>query len=110
MKLLGSLAMVVLLATLMCSSPAYDSPECLAELAVTSGSSACSTCEQSSCGSQLDAAEDGCRAYLSCICPNGMPTPGDTEACDMNLSMSACATPLAALVSCLDSACESACS
>jgi hypothetical protein len=110
MKLLGSLAISVLLGALMCSSPAYDSPACLAELGVTSGSSACSTCEQSSCGSQLDAAEDGCQPYLSCICPNGMPTPGETEACDMDLSASACATPLAALVSCLDSACKSACS
>ena len=108
-KLLGAFATSVLLAAFACGSPAYDSPECLGALGVSSGTSACSSCQQSSCGSQYSDAENGCSGFLMCICPGGTLTPSNAEQCDMELSDPSCAVPLQALEKCLNTHCASSC-
>ena len=90
---------------------AYDQAHVL-ELASGAGS-ACASCLQNSCGSQVGAYEDGkgCGAYLSCVCPGGITSTSTTAiaACDAQLNEASCASSSQALTACIDTSCRSPC-
>jgi hypothetical protein len=90
---------------------AYDQAHVL-ELASGTGS-ACASCLQNSCGSQVGAYEGskGCGAYLACVCPGGTASTSTTAiaACDSQLNEASCTSSAQALTACIDTSCRSQC-
>jgi hypothetical protein len=103
-----SLIVLVALACLACSGPSDDTPQCLGAL-VTMTTSACTTCQQNSCGSELSSVESGCSAYLECICPNGTFTTSETESCETDISTASCSSAVQAMSQCVEKHCTSQC-
>ena len=78
---------------------------CLAQ----SISSSCSSCVQSNCGSQLSDYENGCSAYISCICPGGNYDSCAATSCQSQLTGTACTDATNAIGSCITQQCVSQC-
>lgn len=77
----------------------------------SSTSSACASCVETQCSSQLDAVGSGCVDYLACACPGGIydPTEAAMQACQAKASEASCSPTVSPLASCEQSACSSPC-
>jgi hypothetical protein len=91
-----------------CSGTDYDTPACLGAL-VTMATTACTSCEQGPCGSELDSVESGCQTYLQCICPGGMVSASGSEACEDDISAPSCASAVQAMQACISAHCAGQC-
>jgi hypothetical protein len=72
------------------------------------GSSACSSCLQSSCGSQISSVESSCGAYLTCYQGCQCSDLSCLEGCLSKID-STCQNPEESLATCLTQSCSSQC-
>jgi hypothetical protein len=83
-------------------------------LQIASGAgSACASCVQSHCGSQISTYQGsgGCGPYLSCICPGGTATTDQAtiESCANQEQTSGCSASVTAFNNCVDNSCGQPC-
>jgi hypothetical protein len=106
------LVTLVLAAGVACSSSSGSSSSSSASSCDQQivASTACYTCGQNSCGSQLSSYESACSSYFSCVCPGGTYSVSAfmSSTCSGDLTGS-CGSADNALLTCISQNCVGAC-
>jgi len=109
-KILSVFALAAALQPFACSSGGGGGPAQCLEALVGPPTSACLTCQTTSCSAQANAAQTACADYLNCICSTtGTLEPGNIVMCAPKLSETGCSTAETNLETCVHSSCTSAC-
>ncbi len=113
--LFAAAASAITIALLGCSSSSGGGgsiPQCQGAMSSSTGagSSACNSCIESKCGSQLSSFDSDCSAYISCYDACQCSDTTCLSGCSSKVTAgSACANDESSITSCLEMNCTSQC-
>jgi hypothetical protein len=100
---------MAVVAALACSSGSSGGGSGGGASCFAQGNSACASCVQSKCGSQVSAVESGCSDFIGCVCPSGSFEANLAQGCYSKEQESGCMSAVQPLTSCEMSNCASEC-